>query len=229
MVKKLDSILLSENAKELFLQAYSEPEFHKWIMKILPEIERCKNQKQDNPWHIYNCLEHILVSVEEMNKQTDQMEENVRRKLAYCMFLHDIGKPHSYIRRFSKAYGRDVDSFFNHNKKSAEIAKRVLPELSFSNEEIRQMTKLIYKHDIFMFISLTPTKNQFHKELTPQLIEEEIKDLNNVGDGSELLRQLILIGRADNKAQNPEMTQESLKLLQAMEDMVQRESSGQEK
>ena len=35
----------------------------------MPQVEDCKNQEQNNPWHKYNVLDHILHSVEEMNKQ----------------------------------------------------------------------------------------------------------------------------------------------------------------
>ena len=220
MVEKLDNILLSKDVRVNFLNAYKDQEFKRWILTRLPEIEKCRNQQQDNPWHVYNCLDHILVSVEEINKQTESLDYDTRRKLAYCMFLHDIGKPDCYIRRYSKQYGRDVDSFFNHNKKSAEIAKETLGDFGFSKEEVRQMTMLIYKHDIFMFISLNETSNKFHKRLSPEVIKDEIKDFEKVGDGENLLRYLILMGRADNRAQNPEMTDESLRLLSAMEEMV---------
>ena len=136
------------------------------------------------------------------------------------MFLHDIGKPDCYIRRYSKQYGRDVDSFFNHNKRSAEISKEALADFGFSKEDIRQMVMLIYKHDIFMFISLNETSNKFHKQLSQEIIDQEIHEFEKVGNGENLLKCLILMGRADNKAQNPEMTDESLRLLSVMEEMV---------
>ena len=59
MVEKLDEILLSKDVRTNFLNAYKDPKFKGWLLSILPEIEKCKNQKQDNPWHVYNFLEHI--------------------------------------------------------------------------------------------------------------------------------------------------------------------------
>ena len=64
MIKTLDSIILSKDVVKDFYTHYSDKNFLKWINNILPEIHDCKKLKQDNPWHIYNCLDHILHSVE---------------------------------------------------------------------------------------------------------------------------------------------------------------------
>ena len=50
------------------------------------------------------------------------------------MFLHDIGKPECHIRRYSKLYKREVDSFFNHNIAGVKIAARVLREFGFDEK-----------------------------------------------------------------------------------------------
>ena len=216
----LDRILLSENAVNEFNVNYNNLQFKNWLLNLLPEVEKCKNLKQDNPWHVYNCLEHILHAVEEINKQTLSMNSDVRRLLAYTMFLHDIGKPDCAMRRFSKLYNREVDSFINHNKAGVRIAKRVLKSFGFDKKEEDVILKLIDKHDIFMFITLTDDGNKYHKVLNESLIKEEIEDLNKVGNGTELLEYLIIIGRSDNLAQNPEMTKDSLFLLDTMQNML---------
>lgn len=220
MIEKLDEILLSDDVVKKFYENYEKSDFKEELLKILPEIEDCKNTKQDNPWHIYNCLDHILHSVESVNKFSKDMDENTRRILAYTMFLHDIGKPKCYIRRYSKLYKREVDSFFNHNLKSVEIAKRVLPKLNFSENEQKIIELLIKEHDIFMFISLKPTYNQHHKVLDMKLIEDKINSYDQTGNGEELLKMLLMIGRADSSAQNPEMTKSSFELLDAMDNLL---------
>ena len=220
MNKVLDSILLGDNACEEFYKWFEKEEFRKWILNILPEIEKCEETKQDNPWHIYNCLDHILKSVENINKQTKGLPLEERRMLAYVMFLHDIGKPECYIRRYSKLYGREVDSFFAHNKASKRIAERVLPSLGFDYETREKMELLIQEHDVFMFITLEPTKNQHHKVLTPELLNEKINEFSGFGNGKKLLGQLIMVGRADSLAQNPKMTAKSLRLLDRMQLML---------
>ena len=217
----LNKILLSANVTENFHKHYAQnEEFKTWLLGILPQVEDCKNQEQNNPWHKYNVLDHILHSVEEMNKQTINLNSNVRRMLAYTMFLHDIGKPDCLIRRFSKQYNREVDSFFNHNKASVRISKRVLKDFGFNTNEQKIILELVDKHDIFMFLTITDDGNKYHKVLTHNLINDEIEEFNKLGNGAELLNYLIMVGRSDNKAQNPEMTANSLKLLDIMQSML---------
>ena len=220
MLNKLNNILLSENVVENFHNNYNDKTFKFWLNSILPEIENCKNLKQDNPWHIYNCLDHILHSVEEINKQTTSLDDNTKRLLSYTMFLHDIGKPECYIRRYSKLYGREIDSFFNHNKAGVRIADRVLSSFGFNNNDSEIIKKLIDMHDIFMFVTLEQDGNPHHQVLTNKYIDTQIEELNSVGNGEKLLKYLIMIGRADNLAQNPVMTGDSLHLLDVFDSML---------
>ncbi len=219
-LKLLDDILLSENVYENFKNQMENPEFSNWITTHLPEVEDCAKLNQDNPWHIYGCLEHILRAVEEVNKQTTNLPIEDRKLLAYSMFYHDMGKPATHIRRYAKSYGREVDSFFGHNKKSAEIVRRTAAVFGFSEEETKQIEKLVHEHDIFMFITMDKTSNPHHKQLSNELIISQMNELSEVGEGKKLMQYLIMIGRADNKAQNPELTGPSLKLLDTMENMT---------
>jgi tRNA nucleotidyltransferase (CCA-adding enzyme) len=221
MINLLDTILLSDNVVNEFYQHYCGTNFKTWLIDILPEIEDCKNQQQDNPWHIYNCLDHILHSVEAMNRQTKDLPYNVRRLLAYTMFYHDLGKPACYIKRFSKLYGRMVDSFFEHNIVSTDIAKRTLKYFNFSDKDITKIQHLIYNHDIFMFVTLQDDNNPHHHVLTPTLIHEKISNFNQICNGYELMQYLIMVRRADNLAQNPQMTKNSLHLIDVMKSMLE--------
>lgn len=220
MLEKLNNILLSDTALEQFHNEYEKGDFRNWLFGILPEVEDCKNLKQDNPWHIYNCLDHILHSVEEMNKQSAGMDYDTRRMLAYTMFLHDIGKPECHIRRYSKLYGRAVDSFFDHNKAGVKIADRVLDKFDFNSTDSSVISKFIDMHDIFMSIRLKNDNNPYHHVLTEEYINTQINELNSVGNGEQLLKYLIMVGRADNLAQNPEMTGDSLHLLTVFDSML---------
>ena len=173
MLEKLNNILLSDTALEQFHNEYEKGDFRNWLLGILPEVEDCKNLKQDNPWHIYNCLDHILHSVEEMNKQSAGMDYDTRRMLAYTMFLHDIGKPECHIRRYSKLYGRAVDSFFDHNKAGVKIADRVLDKFDFNSTDSSVISKFIDMHDIFMSIRLKNDNNPYHHVLTEEYINTQ--------------------------------------------------------
>ena len=97
LTEVLDSLLLSNNVVDNFYNEYiNNAWFKEELDKFLPEIYLCEKQKQNNPWHKYNVLGHILHSVEEMNKQTSNLPIVDRRLLAYTMLLHDIGKPHCF-------------------------------------------------------------------------------------------------------------------------------------
>lgn len=210
-IETLEKIILSTNVVVAFYDKYTG-DFKVWLDNLLPEINNCINQEQINPWHKYNVMDHILHSVEEMNKQTSHLPMNDRKILAYSMFFHDIGKPACHIRRIVD--GKDRDSFFNHNLESERVCRRVLPQLINNNEDIDVICKLVNKHDIFMFIRDFKHNNPHWRTLSPNLIQEEINDLNSVGDGKKLMRYLIMIGRSDHRAQNEKMTPPSLKLLE---------------
>lgn len=219
MLETLDKIVLSKNVVEDFYSEYKNNiKFKNWLDKLIPEIKRCEQQEQNNPWHKYNVLGHILHSVQNMNNMTNDLEYNEKRLLSYTMLFHDIGKPDCHIRRMKN--GKMIDSFFNHNIKSEEIAKRVLPRLNFSENDSKIIEKLVLKHDIFMFIKLEKTDNPYWKQLTNEVVLEEIEDLNLVGDGYKLMKYLIWVGRSDNLAQNEQMTAESLKMLDKFETML---------
>ena len=218
----LDNILLGEDVVNSFYNHWkNNADFKNWIDKILPEVELCENQQQNNPWHKYNVLGHILHSVEAMNFQSKDLPLDSRRLLAYTMFMHDIAKPLHHLTRMKK--GELIDSFFNHNIGSEKIARRVLPQLGFDEKHTDVICKLVLKHDIFMFIKPYPTENPNWKVLSPQLIQEEINDLNSVGNGHTLMQYLVMVGRADNLAQNEKMTSESLKLLDMIDNELKKE------
>ena len=138
------------------------------------------------------------------------------------MFLHDIGKPECLIRRYSKLYKREVDSFSGHNLASKKIAERVLPSFYFDKEDTSFITTLIEEHDMFMFLTLDESdKNPHHNLLTPAYISEKINELNSkTSNGLITLSLLWCVGRADNKAQNPEMTKSSLILLDKFKEIL---------
>ncbi len=219
-LKLLDEILLSKNVIEEFKKAMQNTVFANWLVDVIPEVIDCANLNQDNPWHIYNCLNHILHSVDEMNKQTEGLDFKDRKLLIYTMFYHDLGKPATHIRRYSKLYKREVDSFFNHNIKSAEIVRKTADRFGFNEDEINLIEKLVLEHDMFMFITEENDFNPHHKVLSEELIKDKIEELSQFGDGQKNMLYLIMVGRADNKAQNPKMTINSLKLLDKMENMT---------
>lgn len=218
-LKILDRILLSDNVTKNFHEEYNNnSSFKSWLLNILPAVEDCINQEQNNPWHKYNVMDHILHSVEAMNKQTTEFSSDARRLLAYTMFYHDIGKPSCHIVR--EKHGEMIDSFFGHNEASSKIVCETAKEFGFDENETKILNKLVLKHDIFMNLRTYTPDNPFLRELTQEVVQEEIADLNFNGNGKELLRCLVMVGRADNLAQNEKMTKHSLGLLTVFDKML---------
>lgn len=218
-IKMLDGILLSKNVKDEFYNIYNKNiEFKNWLDGILPEVEMCINQQQNNPWHKYGVMEHILHSVEEINKQTLSLPLEDRRLLAYVMFYHDLGKPACHIVR--EKDGKMIDSFFDHNIEGEKIVARTASKFSFNEKDSLVLRQLVLKHDTFVSLRSHPTNSPFLRQLNFKVVKEIISDFNLIGDGINLTKYLALIGRADNKAQNEKMTVESLKLIDNFENII---------
>lgn len=214
MEEKLTELLLSENANEDFTAAYQgDPAFRDWLNGLIPEVKQCFIQGQNSPWHIYGVMEHILHSVEAMNAQTLHLTGNERKLLAYTMFFHDLGKPECV--KVKEVNGIKKDTFRFHNLASERIAKRVLPSLNFSGREREIITVLVKEHDIFMYLSEELEKDG-KTEPTAEYLKEYIDGLSACGDGKRIFGYLIMVGLADNRAQNPEMNGKSLAFIKRL-------------
>ena len=105
----------------------------------------------------------------------------------------------------------------------------IITAINSSEVKSNEPEKLVYKHDIFMFIKPYASTNPHWKQLTPELVENEIADLESCGEGEKLMRWLVMVGRSDSLAQNPAMTKESLELLESFDDLIdQRGDDGKE-
>ncbi len=216
--EKLDSILLSDNVCERFHAEYdADYMFRRRMDLLLPEIQKSMQCEQRGVWHIYNVMDHILHSVEQMNILTADMPADERRLLAYTMFLHDMGKPACRTEEMT-ASGETVDRFLHHNEVSADIARRVVPHLNFNELDIMTIVQLVEYHDIFLLLKDHPTR-EWHIPLTEKFVHSFIELLNVFGCGKRNFDYLILVGIADNKAQNPALIEEPLKLIARVRDM----------
>ena len=205
----LDKVLLSDDVVENFYSEYKNNEsFGNWLNTNIPDIKKCEEREQNNPWHIYNVLGHILHSVESVNELSKGLDQKERRLLAYTMFFHDIGKPDTCVFRKNK------DTFYGHNKRSCEIIEPILPNLGFSEKECNQIMALVYKHDAFIQVGNGQIK------LDDKFLDKQIEYFNKFGDGKKLMGYLIIVAKSDNLAQNPEMTPRSLEVLEETKELL---------
>ncbi|MDD2972366.1 MAG: CCA tRNA nucleotidyltransferase [Lachnospiraceae bacterium] len=107
---------------------------------ILPELDEMMETVQHNPHHQYTVGEHVLHSLEYVEKD---------KVLRLAMLLHDVGKP---SRKTTDDNG--VDHFYHHAAAGEEIAKKILRRLKFDNDTIYKVTKIVYFHDYK--VELTP-------------------------------------------------------------------------
>lgn len=100
---------------------------------FIPELEATFTLFQSNPNHNQLLWKHILNSV-------DNIENNLILRLT--MLFHDIGKP------ASKTTDKNgIDHYYAHPKISADITRKILRRLHYSNEVIYQVCTLVENHD----------------------------------------------------------------------------------
>jgi len=104
-------------------------------------------------------------------------------QLRLAMLFHDTGKVHTFFTDDS-----GVGHFYGHGEKSAEIVREYLNKYKYDNYTKNEVYNLVKLHDM-------PTDED------DVLIK---KRLNRVG--KERFLNLIKIQRADNAAQNPQLT-----------------------
>ena len=102
--------------------------------QFMPELDRCFETNQNNPHHCYSVGDHIIKTVENIEKD---------KALRLAMLFHDMAKP------LCKTTDEDgVDHFRGHPIKSAEISKEILRRLKYDNDTIDKVFKLVEYHDI---------------------------------------------------------------------------------
>lgn len=119
------------------------------VGEFIPELLLLKGFNQNNPYHIYDVLDHTIKSVK-------YIESDLELKMT--MLLHDIGKP--------LTYSIDLDfigHFYKHNIVSANLAKDILIRLKYSNKFIDNVKLLIENHDVQILENKTAVRRRINK------------------------------------------------------------------
>lgn len=117
-----------------------------------------------------------------------------------AVLLHDIGKPAAKVTD-----DEGIDHFPGHADVSAELAKGVLTRLKFTSIETANITKLVALHDVKI-----------------ELEEKYVKRFINRNDAADLFEKYIAVRRADNKAQNLELSTSQLEVTNLLMDMYEK-------
>ena len=95
---------------------------------FLPELVACLQVEQPPQFHKYDVYWHSLYASDAAPR------ENLIVRLA--ALLHDIGKPACKVD----------NTFYNHERVSAELAEKIMERLRFSSDEVKKVGNLIKNH-----------------------------------------------------------------------------------
>lgn len=119
---------------------------------FIPELANCKNitQADFRGFHKFDVLEHLFYACDGAPKE--------KLLVRIAALFHDIGKPATRKEDFkidTDGKEKPIITFFGHEKKSAEICKKIMTRLKFSNAEIDYVCHLVNEHMFFYESSWT--------------------------------------------------------------------------
>ena len=119
LLKEKPSIILKEREDELF--------------DLIPELKYSKGFNQNNPWHIYDVLEHTYHVL-------DGVDSDLVLRLT--ALFHDIGKPYTYTET------NGVGRFTGHWDVSKKIFLEFAEKHNIDEPTKDLVSKLIFLHDL---------------------------------------------------------------------------------
>lgn len=140
---------------------------HRVLAFVLPELVAMADCAQDNPYHIYDVLEHTAHVMEQVPPT---------RLLRWAALCHDMGKP---AASFCGADG--VQHFYGHAHVSCQMARGMMSRLLMRQGFQDQVVALVRAHDD-------------HIAPTPRAVR---KALSRLDGNVELFEALCALKRAD--------------------------------
>ena len=141
---------------------YMQLLFHRELFAlIIPELDKCIDFNQNNPYHCYTVYTHIAHAV-------GYGMPDLIAKLA--LLFHDIGKPECQV--FDE---NGVAHYYGHAKISADIADKRMKAMRYDNDTRNKVVELISYHDA----ALEATPKHIKKWLN-KIGEEQFRRLLNV-------------------------------------------------
>ncbi|HAH61753.1 MAG TPA: polynucleotide adenylyltransferase [Treponema sp.] len=105
---------------------------------FLPEFSPCRGceQKDVRGFHEFDVLDHLFYACDGAPK------DNLVVRLA--ALFHDIGKP--AVKRTEHTEAGDVNTFYNHEQKSAAVTETVLTRLRYPTKIVNDVVHLVKEH-----------------------------------------------------------------------------------
>ena len=96
------------------------------LARILPELDAAYGLPQRKDYHRYDVFGHILATVDAADKS-----------VVTAALFHDVGKPACYLKN---------GNYHGHDEVGAEICKKIMRRLRYSNKEIEETVRLVRLH-----------------------------------------------------------------------------------
>lgn len=178
---------------------------------FLPELDRMMTCGQRNPHHIYTVGEHSIRGICQINRffahedggrlsdasagklfaVCDRLDKKSQSILALTMLFHDVAKPETMT-----VDEGGVGHFAGHPEKGGELAGKILKRLTYDNETIDTVVRLVRYHD-------------YRIRPEARLVRRAAAKI-----GKDIMWMEFLVQHADVLSQNPDMAQEKLELLE---------------
>lgn len=140
------------------------------LKKIMPSLNDTVDFEQ-NRYHIYDLFVHTLKTIDCVPRSAPLIR--------FAALFHDLGKVET-----CENYNTPDATFYNHERVSAKMAKKIMKELRFSNKDILFVTSLVENH---MFL--------YSKEISDRGIRRFISRL-----GVDNLEDFFILKNADSIA-----------------------------
>ena len=189
-VKEFETDLLSQNVTEKYLNMSRDELEERFGSEFVKTVDF---GDQNNNSHQYELFEHILRTVDAI--QADRLSKEDTLKVKIAAFFHDIGKPS--VAQLNEKTGQT--QYIGHAKQSAEIAKEILENIGYSEEEIAELSFLIQSHDDFIPIA---KKEDVTEQRISKVIASITKKSENYTPTISDFRKLIALCKGDAMAQN---------------------------
>jgi poly(A) polymerase len=109
------------------------------LREVLPEVAAMKGVEQSPEYHPEgDVFIHTQLLLDKL--------EDPAPTLAFMALLHDVGKPPTFARTGDKIH------FYEHDRIGAEMTRKILERLRFSNKEIDAVTNGVGYHMRFMHV-----------------------------------------------------------------------------
>lgn len=139
LVSKLSSERVRDELNKIIqlkdvIDAFEDMDDLRVLDHILPEISAMKGVAQPKQYHQEGDVwTHSLLALKSLPKTASL---NTR----WAMLLHDVGKPQTYEMRGDRIH------FDEHASVSADMSKKILRRLSFSNADIKEVCWIVSHH-----------------------------------------------------------------------------------